>query len=144
MKLFLVRGLPGSGKTTFAKEDLPYCNLFEADQFFIKQTMSWHVTEEYNWSPEFLHEAHTLCRMNTIKSLYHGNDTVVANTFTTLKELQPYIDLKERFPDLEIVIYEMTAQYQNTHLVPIEALFRMKTRWETLPESDIYKVIQNG
>lgn len=140
--LYLIRGLPGSGKSTFARTKLPRTySFYEADMFFIN-TFSLESSNTYNWSPHFLHEAHTLCRMNTIKALYHGDSVAVANTFTTLKEIAPYIDLKDKFPGLNIVIYEMKTQYKSIHNVPDEAIARMKSRWQELPESPSYEVTQ--
>jgi shikimate kinase len=51
--LFIVRGLPGSGKSTIAKQ-LSY-NHFEADQYFERDG-------EYNFIPSEIGNAHQWCR----------------------------------------------------------------------------------
>lgn len=140
MKLHIIRGLPGSGKSTYAKKLLGiHC---EADQFFEVHTSYSLTPVDYKWSPDFLHEAHQLCKLRAIRALYHGHDVVVANTFTTLKELQPYLDLKQRFPDLEITVHELHTQYESIHNVPDRTIERMKQRWQEIPNDWSIKVIK--
>ena len=79
MKLVLIRGLPGSGKSTKAKKLAPNENIFEADQFFIDKK-----TGEYKFKPEFIHLAHQQCQNKTIAAMEKEiSPIVVSNTFTT-------------------------------------------------------------
>jgi adenylate kinase family enzyme len=55
--LFLVRGIPGSGKSTFAKHIWNEYAICEADKFFHNKE-----TGEYNFDPSRLKEAHEWCR----------------------------------------------------------------------------------
>ena len=50
--LYLVRGVPGAGKSTFAKN--LGCTHFETDEFFM-------VDGEYKFDPSKLKEAHAWC-----------------------------------------------------------------------------------
>ena len=116
-RLLLVRGLPGSGKSTYAKSQ-PGVHL-EADMYFINDK------GEYIFDRNKLHEAHKWCQRRAKELLDSGKDVVVANTFTTLKELRPYIEWTEH----EIVIHDCVGEYQNIHNVPEKTLKRMKARW---------------
>lgn len=73
--LYIVRGLPGSGKSTFAKS-LGGVN-YEADMFFINEN------GEYNFDPSKLKDAHNWCRHKAMDSMKSGEPiVVVSNTFT--------------------------------------------------------------
>ncbi|XP_032352225.1 NEDD4-binding protein 2-like 1 isoform X4 [Camelus ferus] len=53
--LYLLRGLPGSGKTTLARQlqhDFPRALIFSTDDFFFREDGA------YEFNPDFLEEAH--------------------------------------------------------------------------------------
>lgn len=132
--LYLVRGLPGSGKSTYVSEQLNHLDYpfsvewFEANQFF-------QTNKGYSWSPKHLNEAHNWCYYNTLQALYSGKDCYVSNTFTTLKELEQYINLADTIPNLNIQIVELHTQYESIHNVPLETVTRMVARWYAFPEN---------
>lgn len=123
-KLVIIRGLPGSGKSTNAKnfhESIHY----EADMYFINSK------GEYVFDKQKLHDAHKWCFDSVRIALFNGDDVVVSNTFTTKKELEPYISLcKEN--DIKYYIITMTGNYGSIHNVPEETLKKMKERWEPI------------
>ena len=123
-KLTLIRGLPGSGKSTLAKTlDIPH---YEADMFFMKEG-------KYCFDASKLHQAHHWCLSSTKTALNAGSSVVVSNTFTTKKEMNPYVDLAAEL-GVELEILECTANFGSIHDVPEEALQRMRARWETLDD----------
>jgi len=113
--LTLVRGLPGSGKSTYAAT-LP-AFLIEADMYFM-------VDGEYKFDATKLGEAHAWCLALTKTILAQGIPVVVANTFTTWKELKPYVEL-----GYDTTVVDMKTQYKGTHNVPEATVERMKARW---------------
>lgn len=122
-KLVLIRGLPGSGKSTMANA-LCYSPDWvhqEADQF-------WMQDGEYRFDANRLREAHEWCQAKTREALAAGCDVVVSNTFTTVKELRPYFDIAKEFG---IVPNVFVAQnnFGNVHNVPAETLDRMRARF---------------
>jgi predicted kinase len=117
--LFLIRGLPGSGKSTLAstfKLQGIVDEVFEADQYF---------GDPYLFDPKLLSQAHRTCLENTRNALLVGKKVAVANTFTTIKELKPYLGLG--FP---YKIYICEGNYGSVHDVPEETIERMKARWQ--------------
>lgn len=126
--LYIVRGLPGSGKSTFAKS-LGGVH-FEADQFFM-------VDGEYKFDGAKIKDAHKWCQneVNTAMILNHtanlNNVIVVSNTFTQEWEMQPYLDMaKDWGYTVFSVIVENRHGGVNVHGVPDDKLELMKNRFE--------------
>lgn len=129
-KLILVRGLPGSGKSTFAKSLLarnPSMKHFEADMYFSRDG-------EYKFDPTKLRVAHQWCWEATCEAMLEGQDVVVTNTFTQLWELDRYLNFRHRF---EVIVVEMRTMWGNIHGVPPEKIEAMENRWEDLPEDEV-------
>jgi predicted kinase len=127
--LFIVRGLPGSGKSTFAKT-LGGTH-FETDNFFM-------VDGEYKFDVTKLKDAHEWCQnsVNTAMILNITtdlNDTiVVSNTFTQEWEMKPYFDMAETYGyRVFSLIVENRHGGVNQHGVPEDKLEIMKNRFET-------------
>jgi ABC-type glutathione transport system ATPase component len=127
-KLFLVRGISGSGKTTFAKE-LGGVH-FETDNYFM-------VDGENNFDHSKLKDAHQWCQneVNNAMILNHTakiNDRiVVSNTFTQEWEMKPYFEMaKEWGYTVFSIIVENRHGGVNEHGVPEDKLEIMKNRFE--------------
>jgi hypothetical protein len=63
----------------------------------------------------------------TKQALAAGNRVVVSNTFTQLREMEPYRAMSEN-----VRIVEAMGTWQNVHGVPTEMMERMAQRWEPL------------
>lgn len=120
-KLTLLRGLPGSGKTTYASK--MNAVLIEADQFFIDQF------GEYKFNPKLIQDAHAWCQLETKRNVTAGRDVVVANTFIKLWEIKFYQELA-RSMGITLEIIELNGQYQNVHGVPPATIERMASQFE--------------
>lgn len=128
MTLILIRGLPGSGKSTKAKEllDVGFVNdWFEADMFFMD------INGEYRFDRDKIKDAHKWCQQMTKRSLKSGRSVVISNTFTRIWEMEAYIEVA-RFAKADVIVIECKGEYQNIHDVPEESLALMKERWEPL------------
>lgn len=126
--LYIIRGLPGSGKSTYANIHLPTAVHFEADQFFINDNL------EYKFDSKLISVAHEWCFSNVVKALHSGNDVVVSNTFTKLWELNKYLTIDENYGlDVDIKIIEVKTVFENIHGVPANKLEQMRNRWEEIP-----------
>ncbi len=121
--LVIVRGIPGCGKSTFAKLIGSY--ICTADDY--------HMVEgKYDWKPENVNIAHSKCKQKVEDGMKEGRTRIiVANTSTTLKELQPYYDLAQKYGyTVFSVIVENRHNGVNEHNVPEETIKKMKGRFD--------------
>lgn len=122
--LYTVRGLPGSGKSTFAKS-LGGVH-FEADMYFVDEN------GVYNFDPTKIKMAHNWCMIQTQKAMVDGEPKiVVSNTFTQEWEMETYFKLaNENGYQVYSIIVENRHGGKNTHGVPDDKLQIMKDRFQ--------------
>ena len=127
-ELFLLRGLPGAGKSTLAKMlvgDKDYCHK-EADMYFIDGDGN------YKFDFSLIKEAHDWCQGEVEFLMKYEHRIVVSNTFTQEWEMQAYYDLAESYGyRVHSLIVENRHGGVNSHNVPEETLEKMKQRFET-------------
>lgn len=122
-ELFLLRGLPGAGKSTLAKSlNEVY---FEADQYFIE----FH---EYKFDASKLKDAHMWCLSRTNHAMYDDLPRiVVSNTFTQEWEMKEYYKLAEKYNyRVYSLIVENRHNGLNMHSVPADKIEQMRNRFE--------------
>lgn len=146
--LFLIRGLPSSGKTTLANllsENGKY-PVLSADMYFEDSDGN------YDFDITKIKDAHKWCQyqceglmwgnVGSIKyndpfkhdTYFAGDDKFkifIANTFTTEWEMQPYFDLAKKY-DYQVftIIVENRHGNKNNHNVPDETILKMKNRFD--------------
>lgn len=121
--LTLIRGLPGSGKSTIAKLLASGgANHYEADMYFIDDH------GQYKFDQNQIAQAHEWCQHQTRLELECGESAIVSNTFTTWRELRPYYEIAAEFGVTPSVIL-MQNNYGNIHDVPEVSLQRMRGRF---------------
>jgi predicted kinase len=130
--LTLVRGLPGSGKSTFANTITNEFSVCEADKFF------YDKEGNYNFDATKLREAHEWCREqveirmkdNGVNPQFYP-EIVVSNTFTQKWEMESYYKLAEQYGyKVFSIIVENRHDGVNQHAVPADKLEQMKNRFE--------------
>lgn len=122
--LIILRGLPSSGKTTFA-------NLLETRA--ICSADDWHYRNgTYDWKLENNTTAHNWCQRKCKRFMKREiPKIVVANTNTTEKELEPYINLANEYGySVFSVILEKRHNNKNNHNVPEGTIEKMKERFD--------------
>lgn len=129
-ELFLLRGLPGSGKTTLANQ--LGGSLVEADRYFMEYG-------EYKFDASKLKEAHAWCKeqvQNWMETNGRGFDVpriVVSNTFTQEWEMKSYYDLaREHGYMVFSLIVENRHGGKNVHNVPEDKIEQMRKRFEVI------------
>lgn len=130
--VYIMRGLPGSGKSTMAKSlaGTTGC-VVSADDFFM-------VNGEYRFDVTKLGEAHGQCMRRAIEHVQSGVEAplVVDNTNISNVEIAPYVLLAQAygwFPQIltlhsENAYVVATCAKRNTHGVPIERVMAMFER----------------
>lgn len=129
---YIVRGVPGSGKSTLANllvgHDFLVC---EADKYFSKDG-------EYKFDASKLKEAHEWCRdlvetymKDSLINDHFYRNIAVSNTFTREWEMQPYIDLGQKYGyRIFTIVVENRHGHDNIHNVPTETIQKMRDRFE--------------
>jgi predicted kinase len=127
--LILLRGLPGSGKSTLGDVILRTPqqdpSLLSADDFFIDENGN------YNFDSTKLQEAHSQCQLRCAERMkLQLSKIVVANTFTQVWEMEPYFEMAERYKyRVHTVIVENRHGNSNIHNVPDEKVEQMRNRF---------------
>lgn len=106
-KLILIRGIPGSGKSTFARKNFPNILHLENDMFH-------YHNGEYEWEAENQKDAMAWCVETTDNALHLGMDVVVSNTFTKIKYIEHYKMIANLY-GADFVVYRMDTKYKNIH-----------------------------
>lgn len=124
--LILLRGIPGSGKSTVAKLFGPDACHYEADMFFIDHR------NVYQFDTSKLKDAHNWCRHKTMDAMKAGHPVViVSNTFTQEWEMKAYYLLAE---ELGYKVFSLVVENRhggiNIHGVPEDKLKSMRDRFE--------------
>ena len=126
--LYLVRGLPSAGKTTFAKTLGSI--IVEADQYFVDGEGN------YKFDGSKIKLAHEYCRAQTEAWMQTKGDQVntdkiaVSNTFTQEWELDPYFEMaKIHGYKVFSIIIETRHENKNEHNVPEENIEQMRNRF---------------
>lgn len=125
-KLIIIRGVPGSGKTTIAKS-VPNAVICEADSFMIDV-----YTGNYRFDPNKLRDCHRLCLERARQALEVKRTVVVSNTSIRLWELEPYLALAAHF-NVPVHVFRAAGNYQNIHGVTANVIARMRANYEPYP-----------
>jgi len=135
-ELIIVRGHPGSGKSTFAQQicDILGAKHIENDQFFTNDGIySFDITKHQ--------KAKDSCLERTKKALMEGHTVVVSNTFTKLNEIEEYLNFAKN-NNIKTTFFEMDFHFPNKHDVPDEIVEHKKKDFE--PQNNAFKVNANN
>lgn len=123
--LSLVRGLPGSGKSTFAKRHFPGVLHLENDMYHYHNGVytfdESKVTDGINFLTDIVK-----------KAMSAKIDVVISNTFCRARTIDWYKSFCPAYT--KFVVYRMTGKFENVHDVPADVLSSMKDSFEPYPD----------
>lgn len=123
-ELILVRGHPGSGKTTFSQEFVKHgYKHYENDAYFTD------ANGNYKFDFAFHQVAKDECVNKAIEALKNGSNIVVSNTFTLLKEMDSLVNYAKGH-NIPVRVFEMEMSYKNQHDVPADVVEAKKKQFE--------------
>ena len=129
--LILLRGVPGSGKTTLGNIILfniqsNIQDVLSADNFFINEK------SDYVFDATKLKEAHNECQVKCAERMRNQfSKIVVANTFTQEWEMEDYYELAKNYGYTRTsVIVENRHGGESIHSVPDATLGNMRNRFQ--------------
>ena len=127
-KLLILRGAPGSGKTTICKHKFKSWVRTSADDYFIDSNGN------YKFDPKLLQDAHDKCFNRTVTAIETGKNVVVDNTNRALNEFKRYLAI----PSCEIKIYRVTSQFKSEKSIPSHIMTKHLNEYE--PHKDEKKI----
>jgi predicted kinase len=130
MKVIVMQGLPGSGKSTWIKNNCPGAVVCSADHYFTDRE-----TGEYKFDPTKIGEAHKECLRAFLDATEAEEDLVVVdNTNLSLWEMATYIQVAAaRGYTVEVVRIMAdpgVCAQRNVHGVPLKTILQMADRME--------------
>ena len=127
--LHLVRGYPGSGKSTFVKRTFPGVFHVENDMYLIQDGF-------YNWSKERVKHAVKWASLMVKTALVHDFDVVVSNTFTKRRYVDFYKNIAETY-SAKLKVYRCVGDFQNVHGLSNDMVKKFKNAMEDYPDEVI-------
>lgn len=127
--IVLIRGLPGAGKSTYAKKHFPNALILENDMFHVRNgTYSFNENRQRN--------AVEWCVGVATASALKGMDVVIANTFVRKKFIQAYRELAESTGQ-QFKVIRLNTQYGSIHNVPESVMESMREGFEDYEGEEI-------
>ena len=122
--LYIIRGLPGAGKSTIGALLCGPISVVSADDYFMGDNY------EYHFDITKLNEAHKYCQQ-TIQAYMAAEITpiAVANTFTKLNYMRPYYMLAEKY-GYNVIELTVKSGFKSVHGVPDAIVDRMRREFE--------------
>jgi len=151
MNLVIIRGIPGSGKSTFAnlvaqalephaKSDSCICTTDDYDGLYSYPgdgEVVFHGGEKIDGGLPMIVLAHQWNQGRARDAMEHGVSVVVPNTNCQRWEFQPYLDMADEFGYRVTVVSLFDGGltddelfYRNAHGVPVDGIARMRQGYE--------------
>lgn len=127
-QVIIMRGVSGSGKSTYIKENFADAVVVSADKYFMKEG-------KYCWDASKIGAAHGQCRARFKQALSKSKELVVVdNTNTKLSEFKGYLSVAEEYGyKVEVVRLDVpldTLYGRNVHGVPDASVKAMHDRMQ--------------
>jgi predicted kinase len=126
--LIILRGLPGSGKTTLA-------NLLSENKWPVFSIDSYFTdpkTNEYNFQFDKNHLAYKNCENQTRQAMQNKTEKIfIDNVFSLDWEIEPYFKLASEFNySVFVTTVENYQGHKNTHKISEEQIQKMAAKYK--------------
>ena len=137
MRLTIMRGVQGSGKTRYVKNHFPHASVCSADSFFERLG---------TWNPRYIMEAHKECFNTCIKYMDEGRPHIVVDNVNALvRHFQHYVEeADKRGYNTDIIRLDVNPYFaatRNIHKVPLKTILKMHKLMERCPPQYNERVI---
>lgn len=122
-ELVIIRGLPGSGKSTKAKRDFPDHLHYEPDHLFSD------TQGRYRFDMQLFTEAKDFVCYLADFALARGENVVVTDVLPKLDELRPFYQIADAH-NATIKVIDCEGDFNNCHRVPVMVLQKMWDEFE--------------
>ena len=124
-ELFIIRGLPGAGKSTLAYKLCTDVFPFEADTFFTD------LDGNYKYDGTNIAKAHKFCQECAESAMiYKKSRVVVSNVFVKRWMMRPYYEMAEKHGYQVTEITVTGPLHESIHGVPQDRIDKMREEWE--------------
>jgi predicted kinase len=145
-RLYIIRGLPGSGKSYLTREIINIWMFGEVEKpskIVVASNDDFHIhpVRGYQWSMGTAEYAALWCRAKVAKAMFDDAPLIIVdNMHLTLKTFQPYLDLAAQFryhvfikqPATEWAFDPEECAKRNVHKVPLEVIQKMLDSWQDI------------
>ena len=123
--MHIVRGVPGSGKTTFAQVLGAECGAYywEADMWMTD------LDGNYAFDGSRLKKCHAYCFEAVSYDVSKRRDVIVSNTFIRKWEMENYLELAKA-NGYRVMVWRMMNRFDNVHGVPVDRVETMLANME--------------
>lgn len=123
--LLIIRGTPGSGKSTYAEK----LAQMKSGTLHLENDMYLMHDGKYVWTPTAAKEASRQCFDDTVAALKDGHDVIVSNVFVTRSSVLRYVNAAKEI-GAKVKVLRMAHDYGNVHSVPPNVLDSMKAGFQ--------------
>jgi predicted kinase len=123
--MILMRGIPGSGKSTISqilKNGLENCEILSTDDLF-------GIGENYKYDQNKIKEYHDLNKSKALKACMDGKNIIIDNTNVFNEHLEKYIEYATKYNyqifEIAVLAKQEVAYKRQLHRVPYESHKRM-------------------
>lgn len=134
-ELVLVRGIAGTGKSTFCR------NNFKNHIWYEPDSLMKDCRGNYKYDSRTFPEAVKWCHTLTDTALSEDLDVIVSDVFLRLDDMLHYLKLTKHH-DCQLKIITCTHYRGSTHRAPLWQIERMRDDWQDIPEShELFKYL---